>query len=96
MIPIASNVSQNPSAPLRVAANREKTGRNQSIVSDRVVARPPTALVTSQSAALPTPTDVLIGRIIVRTFIVLLAIAGGIVLAWILGVLLGFIQIVFC
>jgi hypothetical protein len=67
------------------------------IGSNRIDRRPPTALDTPELAALfPTPSGISIGPIIVRTIIVVLAVAGGIVLALILGVLLGFIPFVVC
>jgi len=94
MIPNALNLSHNSSAPLRVAANREKTRRNQSIVSRGVSPQPPIVLTAPPPAAFPTSSD--IPRIIVGTFVILLAIACGLVVALVLGVSLGFIRIGFC
>ena len=65
------------------------------IGSNRIGRRPPAALdIPEPAALLPTPSGISIGPIIVRMFIVVLAIAAGIVLALFLGVFLGFIPIV--
>jgi hypothetical protein len=65
-----------------------------SIRSNRIDRQPPTDLDTAKPAVvLPPPSGISIGPIIIRTFIVALVIAGGIVLAVFLGLFLGFIPI---